>query len=124
MIKIEDRGFDGESKMMIIMVQKDKPLPREFCGPRFQICPSIGSPSDQCSSRAEKRDKDIDDCHDCDDDNHDERPLIRYLKVLDGLLPVASEAVDDTRGEPIHKPRIFIRILIFTWIVIFIRINI
>ena len=23
MIKIEDRGFDGESKMMIIMVQKD-----------------------------------------------------------------------------------------------------
>ena len=26
------------------------------------------------------------------------------LKVLDGLLPVASEAVDYTRGKTIHKP--------------------
>ena len=37
-----------------------------------------------------------------------------HLKVLDSLLPITSKAVDDTRREAIHKPGIFIRILIFT----------
>ena len=34
-----------------------------------------------------------------------------HLKVFDGLLPITSEAVDDTRGETIHKPEIIVRII-------------
>ena len=44
--------------------------------------------------------------------------LIRNLKVLDGLLPVTSKAVDDTRGQTVHKPVVFTMSTILTGIVI------
>ena len=63
----------------------------------------------------------------CDIDNdNNKQPWLWYrkwknLKVLDGLLPVPSEAVDYTGGKTIHKPGILnvkflTKIVIFIWL--------
>ena len=106
---------------------KHWPPPREFCVHRFRTCPSRGSQSDQCSSRAEimtvTKWQNLG--FDIGNDNN-KQPWLWYrkwknLKVLDGLLPVPSEAVDYTGGKTIHKPGIvnvkfLTKIVIFIWL--------
>ena len=43
--------YDGD---ILMTMPRHLPPPREFFAPRFQTCPSTGSQSDQCSSRAER----------------------------------------------------------------------